>query len=73
MCGVFDVEIFARIINQSGLQQANQQIYELALGHWEDIGGSKLKKSDFIRALYDLCRIAWHYKISYPLLNRFNS
>ena len=60
---VFDVEILARMlaaVAASGKQPAEQMIYECPLDRWQDVRGSQLKPSDFIRAAADLARIYWH-------------
>jgi dolichyl-phosphate beta-glucosyltransferase len=36
-------------------------LYELPLDSWEDIAGSRLKRSDFVKAIGDLSRIWWRY------------
>ncbi len=56
----FDVEILARMrLGQGG--RAADRVYELALRHWEDVPGSKVKPIDFLRACGDLVRIRRHY------------
>ena len=59
---VFDVEILARYIRQLGSpESAANRIYEYPLDRWEDVGGSKVKGSDFVVALRDIGRIYWQY------------
>jgi len=59
---VFDVELLARYIRQLGSpEQAAQRIYEYPLDSWEDIGGSKVKPTDFFVALRDVVLIYWKY------------
>ena len=59
---VFDVEILARYIRQIGSpDSAALRIYEYPLQAWEDVGGSKVKPSDFFIALRDVIRIYWKY------------
>jgi dolichyl-phosphate beta-glucosyltransferase len=60
---IFDVELFARLISiqpRSATSLASI-LYELPLDHWEDIAGSRLKRSDFVKAIGDLSRIWWRY------------
>lgn len=59
---VFDVEILARYIRQTGSPDlAAQRIYEYPLERWEDVGGSKVKPLDFFVAFRDVVRIYWTY------------
>jgi dolichyl-phosphate beta-glucosyltransferase len=61
----FDVEILARWIGgYRGVPRADleQRVVELPLGTWTDIGGSKIRGSDFLRAPIDLVRIALRYR-----------
>jgi glycosyltransferase involved in cell wall biosynthesis len=59
---VFDVEILARFIRQKGsADSAALRIYEHPLQCWEDIGGSKVKPTDFFIAFRDVMRIYWKY------------
>jgi dolichyl-phosphate beta-glucosyltransferase len=59
---VFDVEILARYIRGAGSPQAAaERIFEFPLYSWEDVGGSKVKASDFFVALRDILRIYWKY------------
>ncbi len=57
---IFDVEILARFMK---LQDATPSspldmcLYELPIPVWHDVAGSKLRITDFIRAVYDLARI----------------
>lgn len=59
---VFDVELLARYIRQSGsAHAAAQRIYEFPLQEWEDVGGSKVKPHDFVTAFRDVFWIYWKY------------
>jgi dolichyl-phosphate beta-glucosyltransferase len=59
---VFDVEILARYIRQTGsAEAAARRIYEYPLNAWEDVGDSKVKPQDFILAFRDVIRIYWKY------------
>ena len=54
---IFDVEIIARFVQQRGRDAAATAIYELPIKVWHDVKGSKVKSTDFIRALTDLWKI----------------
>jgi dolichyl-phosphate beta-glucosyltransferase len=56
---VFDVEILARLIRMHGRNSnaVASKIFEYPLYKWEDIGGSKLRPRDFLRAALDVYRI----------------
>src|ERR1043166_9602317 len=59
---IFDVEIIARFVRLRGRDAAARAIYELPLRVWKDVKGSKLRSTDFVRALRDLWRIRSAYK-----------
>ncbi|HEY2094288.1 MAG TPA: glycosyltransferase [Thermoanaerobaculia bacterium] len=59
---IFDVEILARFVKARGRDAAARAIYELPLRAWKDVQGSKLRSTDFLRALRDLWRIRAAYK-----------
>src|SRR5436190_21772860 len=54
---IFDVEIIARFVRQRGRDAAAKAIYELPIKTWHDVKGSKVKSTDFLRALRDLWKI----------------
>lgn len=54
---IFDVEIIARLVRQRGRDVAARAIYELPITEWHDVQGSKVKSTDFLRALRDLWKI----------------
>jgi dolichyl-phosphate beta-glucosyltransferase len=54
---VFDVEILARYLSEVGPEAATAAIYEHPLHSWVDVGGSKLKTTDFLVAFGDVLRI----------------
>jgi dolichyl-phosphate beta-glucosyltransferase len=54
---IFDVEIIARLVRQRGRDAAARAIYELPIRTWHDVKGSKVRSTDFIRALKDLWKI----------------
>jgi hypothetical protein len=60
---IFDVEVIARYVQAMGSPEAAMRgIYEYPLQRWTDIGGSKLKSSDFLAAFRDLIRIRRRYQ-----------
>lgn len=59
---IFDVEIIARFVKLRGRDAAARSIYELPLRVWRDVQGSKLRSTDFLRALRDLWKIRRAYK-----------
>lgn len=58
---VFDVELLARYLANGG---APTGIREHALVRWTDVPGSKVKPSDFVRAVVELRRIRRRYDLS---------
>lgn len=60
---VFDVELIARWIrlNQFDMKAVEASIYEYPLHAWEDVAGSKLKSTDFLKGLRDVVRIYRKY------------
>ncbi len=54
---IFDVEIIARFIERRTRDVAAGAIYELPIMVWHDVKGSKVKSTDFLRALKDLWKI----------------
>lgn len=58
---IFDVEIIARLVQQRGRDGAARAIYELPIREWHDVKGSKVRGTDFLRALRDLWRIRRAY------------
>lgn len=59
---IFDVEIIARLVRQRGRDAAARAIYELPIMVWHDVKGSKVRSTDFFRALKDLVRIHRAYR-----------
>jgi glycosyltransferase involved in cell wall biosynthesis len=59
---IFDVEIIARLVQARGRDAAARAIYELPIEEWHDVKGSKVRSTDFLRALRDLWRIHRAYK-----------
>ena len=60
---IFDVEIIARFVRQRGRDAAARAIYELPITVWHDLQGSKVKSTDFFRALKDLSKIRRAYRL----------
>ncbi|HTS28939.1 MAG TPA: glycosyltransferase [Bryobacteraceae bacterium] len=58
---VFDVEILARYLSDVGPDVAISKIYEMPLRSWVDVGGSKVKPTDFLVAFRDVLRIRGAY------------
>jgi len=61
---IFDVEVIARLVRQRGRDDAARAIYELPIMSWHDVKGSKVRSTDFLRALKDLWKIHRAYKKS---------
>ncbi|HEV7922041.1 MAG TPA: glycosyltransferase [Thermoanaerobaculia bacterium] len=59
---IFDVEIIARYVKLLGRDRAAKSIYELPIRVWHDVHGSKVKSTDFLRALRDLRKIRKAYR-----------
>lgn len=60
---IFDVEIIARLVLERGRDAAARAIYELPIMMWHDVKGSKVRQSDFLRALKDLAKIRRAYDL----------
>ena len=60
---IFDVELFARMIKHYGIEEMYTKVYEFPLTAWRDVHGSKIKKMDFIRQVFDMYKIKKHYKL----------
>lgn len=61
---IFDVEIIARMIRaeqEASTRPSAERIYECPLAHWRDVQGSKLKSTDFLKAIYELLRLRLTY------------
>lgn len=59
---IFDVEIIARLVRQRGRDAAARAIFELPIMVWHDVKGSKVRSTDFVRALNDLWKIHRAYR-----------
>jgi dolichyl-phosphate beta-glucosyltransferase len=60
---IFDVEIIARHVIARGRDAAARSIYELPIMVWHDVKGSKVRQTDFLRALSDLGKIRRAYNL----------
>ena len=56
---LFDLELLFRLSKTSNL---NNVCFELPLSQWEDVGGSRLKITDFIKVPFELLKIFFRYK-----------
>lgn len=59
---LFDVELFARVIQFYGRESAKNMIYELPLEEWRDIGKSTVTFSYLPKLPIELARIYFKYK-----------
>lgn len=57
---LFDVELLFRL--KKGYNNLNGRIVEMPLKKWEDVAGSKIGFTYFLKAPIDLLRIYFHYK-----------
>ncbi|HAI12052.1 MAG TPA: family 2 glycosyl transferase [Phycisphaerales bacterium] len=59
---IFDVELLQRFMahpNITSQSDVSELIHEIALNHWVDVPGSKLKLRDFVFAAKDLIKLYW--------------
>jgi dolichyl-phosphate beta-glucosyltransferase len=62
---VFDVEVLARYLAQpvgSGEPPREARIYEVAVAKWHHVPGSKLRWTDYVRAVFELAAIRRQYR-----------
>ncbi len=59
---LFDVELFARVIEIYGKEQVKEMIYEFPLHSWSDVSDSKIKLSYLPKIPFELMKIRQHYK-----------
>ena len=59
---IFDVELIARLKLAKGRTPCSSYIYELPLNRWVEVGGSKVKPSDFFIAIYQIAKIFRKYR-----------
>lgn len=60
---IFDVELLARYLAQPDLDDPERRIFEVPLRHWRDVGASKVRGGDFLRAAGELARIFRRYPL----------
>ncbi len=58
---IFDVEIVTRYLKEWGRERVVKSLYEYPVTVWHDVKGSKVRGSDFLRALIDLWKIRRAY------------
>jgi len=61
---IFDVELLARLTRAARKGRClppQEVIFEAPLDTWDDVAGSKVKPTDFLRSGLELVRIWWHY------------
>ncbi|GAA4452850.1 glycosyltransferase [Rurimicrobium arvi] len=58
----FDIELFLRAKRMLGDSGYEEMVAEVPLNEWQEIGGSKLKMSDFIKAPFEVLKIYRRYK-----------
>jgi glycosyltransferase involved in cell wall biosynthesis len=61
---VFDVEVFARLVQAIGRERSQIDLVEVPLTEWRDRGDSRLRPTHLFRIPIDLIRIAWRYRAS---------
>lgn len=60
---IFDVELIARYLSTGGRAEG---LYELPVPRWTDVGESKVKPSDFVRAVGELAQTYQTYPLQQP-------
>jgi len=63
---LFDVELLARLGLLGKRRKAYDThtcVYEKPLPVWRDVAGSKLRLRDWVKAIGELARIAWRYRL----------
>lgn len=60
---LFDVELFARIINLYGIENCTRYMIEVPLLRWQEKGGSKIKFNYAFRVWFDLYKIKHKYSL----------
>ena len=65
---IFDVEMLVRLLRAFAGEDAQSLIYEQPLEQWDEVGGSRLKASDFAKAPLELLAIFWKYRRPIPFV-----
>lgn len=60
---IFDIEILARLQQHLGRKHAAKQLYAFPLESWREVPGSKLKSTDFFKAVGELLGNFWQYRL----------
>ena len=58
---LFDVELFFRMMNHFGKKEAENQMIEIPLDVWIEMGDSKLTMMDILKVPFELLKIRRHY------------
>lgn len=58
---IFDVELLARYKSKVGKNTLMNTVIEVPLLKWEDVGGSKIKFTDFLKVPFELYKIKSQY------------
>lgn len=58
----FDIELFVRAMVVLGKESYNRDVIEVPLGFWKEIGASRLKITDFMKAPFEVFRIYLKYR-----------
>lgn len=67
---IFDVELVARLARSHRDSECSKNwVHELPLDEWREVKGSKLRIWDFGRAVSDLTRIWWRFRVRRPDLS----
>jgi hypothetical protein len=62
---IFDVELLARLARMSRLDgepTLEEILFEQPVRQWQDVAGSKLKRGDFAKAVFELAQIVATYR-----------
>jgi len=59
---LFDIELFARIIELFGIEETKKMMIEVPLNRWVDHGDSKITAKDILKVPFEFLRIGVRYK-----------
>ncbi len=59
---MFDLELFIRYRNSRGARSLVNDCYEHPLSSWKEVGGSKLRSTDFFKVPFQIVRLFLHYR-----------